>query len=83
MNGKIAKLRRRALENDVLLTRETIESFYDGSRSGTTEQCLLAVCESHERLRLELQNLRRSLAAADAEINTLKARIAELEKDVP
>lgn len=37
------------------LTAATIESFWDGSRSGTAEQCLRALCISHERLRAELQ----------------------------
>lgn len=36
------------------LTEETVQSFYDGSRSGTAEQCLHALCESHEQLRAKL-----------------------------
>lgn len=39
----------------VPLTKETVQSFYDGSRSGTAEQCLKALCKSHERLRAELE----------------------------
>lgn len=37
------------------MTAATVESLYDGTHSGTPEQCLRALCESHERLRAELQ----------------------------
>lgn len=48
------QLTSRALAT-VPLTAETVQSFYDGTRSGTAEQCLKALCESHERLRAELE----------------------------
>ena len=48
------QLQQRSLAN-VPLTEETVLSFYDGSHSGTEKQCLRALCESHERLRAELQ----------------------------
>jgi len=47
-------LQRKALACSPL-TRETVESFYDGSHAGTAEQCLKALCASHERLRMELE----------------------------
>lgn len=47
-------LQRKALAG-VALSEPTVESFYDGSRSGTAEQCLKALCVSHERLRAELR----------------------------
>jgi hypothetical protein len=50
------------------LTEETVLSFYDGSRSGTPEQCLKALCESHERLRAELQGSTALVDAAEAEL---------------
>lgn len=46
----MTKLIRAALTH-VPLTYETVESFYDGMRTDTAEQCLKALCESHERLR--------------------------------
>ena len=48
------KLSARALAV-VPLSVETVESFYNGTHSGTERQCLLALCESHERLRAELK----------------------------
>lgn len=39
------------------LSRACVESFYDGSHSGTERQCLRALCESHERLRGEIASL--------------------------
>lgn len=54
-------LQRNALAS-VPLTEATVQSFYDGSRSGTAEQCLRALCESHERLRAELQGAELLLA---------------------
>lgn len=40
----------------VSLTKETVQSFYDGTRSkGRDEECLKALCKSHERLRAELE----------------------------
>ena len=50
----MSKLSQRCL-GYVPLTVETVESFYDGTRSASAERCLLALCESHERLRAELQ----------------------------
>ncbi len=55
------ELNRRALAN-VPLTKETVQSFWDGTRSGTPEQCLLALCISHERLRMELAGAEKLLA---------------------
>jgi hypothetical protein len=46
-------LRRRAM-GILPLSEQTVLSFYDGTRSGTAEQCLKALCESHERIRTEL-----------------------------
>jgi len=50
----VTHLQRRALAITPL-SAETVQSFYDGTRSGTAEQCLKSLCESHERLRAELQ----------------------------
>lgn len=47
-------LQQRALAT-VPLSQETVEDFYTGQRSGTADQCLKALCISHERLRAELQ----------------------------
>lgn len=47
-------LQRKALAS-LALSQATVESFYDGTRSGTAEQCLKALCISHERLRAEVQ----------------------------
>lgn len=47
-------LQRRSLRY-VPLTKETVQSFYDGTHSGTEKECLRALCESHERLRAELE----------------------------
>ena len=55
------QLQRRALAR-VALSKETVQSFYDGTRSGTAEQCLAALCESHERLRAELEGAEALLA---------------------
>jgi hypothetical protein len=46
----------------VALSKGTVESFYDGSHSATPKQCLHALCESHERLRAELQGAESLLA---------------------
>ena len=54
-------LQRAALAS-LPLTEATVESFYDGTRSGTAEQCLRALCVSHERLRAELQGAEALLA---------------------
>jgi hypothetical protein len=59
------------------LTYETIESFYDGSRSGTAEECLRAACESHERLREELSGTTILLSDAQIELANLKIDVAE------
>lgn len=50
----MTKLQRKALTT-YPLSKETVESFYDGSHSGTEKQCLRALCESHERLRAEVE----------------------------
>ncbi len=61
----------------VVLTEATVTSFWDGSHSGTPEQCLRALCVSHERLRAEahgldvfLEEANRKLAAALALTDT-------------
>jgi hypothetical protein len=61
------KLRRNALAR-VALTDETVQSFYDGSHSGTEKQCLRALCESHERLRTELQGAEILLAEMESKL---------------
>lgn len=48
------QLQRKALAS-LPLSKETVESFYDGSRSGTAEECLKALCVSHEGLRAEVK----------------------------
>ena len=48
----MTQLQTAACEHEPL-SYATVESFYDGTRSGTAEQCLKALCESHERLRIE------------------------------
>jgi hypothetical protein len=63
-------LKRNALLR-LPLSENTVESFYDGSRSGTAEQRLHALCESHERLRAELQGT--ELMMADLEAKLAKA----------
>lgn len=70
----MSKLQQRALGR-VALSKETVESFYDGSRSGTAEQCLKALCESHERLRAELEGADLLLDEVDPEILRLQERI--------
>lgn len=64
-------LQERALAR-LPLSAATIQSFYDGSRSGTAEQCLKACCESHERLRAECDGLAILLAEAEKRIAELK-----------
>jgi hypothetical protein len=66
------------------LSEATVESFYDGTRSGTAEQCLKALCESHERLRAELEgaevlylDVTKDLNAAQADFLRLNARVEE------
>lgn len=58
-------LTRRALAT-VPLSCETVEDFFDGSASGSTKECLRALCISHERLRSELQGAE-ILIAEDSE----------------
>jgi hypothetical protein len=50
----VNQLRRRAMAM-LPLTEGTVLSFYEGLHSWTVKQCLKALCESHERLRTELQ----------------------------
>lgn len=51
----MTKLQSEALAREVL-SRTMVESFYDRSRSGIAEQCLIDdLCRSHERLRMELE----------------------------
>ncbi|MDE2100906.1 MAG: hypothetical protein KGL39_26910 [Patescibacteria group bacterium] len=59
------------------LSRETVEDFYTGKRSGTAEQCLKVLCESHENLRMHLQATGILLEASKREVETLKRRLAE------
>ncbi len=65
----MTRLTRNALLR-LPLSVETVESFYDGTRSGTAEECLRALCESHERLRAELDGT--ELMRADLEIKLAK-----------
>ncbi len=65
----MTRLTRNALAR-LPLTKEAVESFYDGTRSGTAEECLHALCESHERLRAELQG-------AEAVWTDLEAKLAK------
>ena len=60
-------LKRKAIGR-LPLTYATVESFYDGSRSGTAEQCLKALCKSHERLRAELDGVTILLEECDAKL---------------
>lgn len=53
-NCGMTELEKAAL-GTVALSKETVQSFYDGSHSGTAEQCLKALCRSHERLRAEIE----------------------------
>ncbi len=67
----MSDLTRRAL-GTVPLSVETVQSFWDGTRSGTPEQCLRSLCISHERLRADLQGAEILLAENEARINALK-----------
>lgn len=64
----MTKLQHAALAH-LPLSRETVESFYDGSRAGTAEKCLRALCESHERLRAELEGLDVMLREAEGRLD--------------
>ena len=66
-------LEKRALARPPL-SYETVESFWDGSRSGTAEQCLKALCESHERLRAELEGSEILRADAEKELAAMKGK---------
>ncbi len=68
-------LQRKALVT-VPLSSQTVESFWDGSHSGTPEQCLRALCASHERLRAELEGAEALLKEPDPEIARLKVKLA-------
>ena len=68
-------LRRAALAH-VPLTEATVESFHDGTHAGTTAQCLVALCASHERLRMELEGAGVLLEDAYRECERLRARLA-------
>jgi hypothetical protein len=70
----MTQLERNALAT-VPLSRETVESFYDGSRSGTAEQCLRAPCASHERLRAEIDGMDALLKDDNAEVLRLRDRL--------
>lgn len=64
------QLQRRALA--VLpLSEETVLSFYDGSRYGG--HCLHALCESHERLRAELQGAEILMEESNAKLAKVAA----------
>lgn len=68
------QLHRQAMAS-VPLSKETVQSFYDGTRFGATEQCLKALCESHERLRAELEGS--ELLRQDAENDVKKLEAAK------
>ena len=76
----MTNLEKRALAR-VPLSYETVESFWDGSRSGTAEQCLKALCESHERLRAELEGSEILRADAEKEVVNLKGNTAKAVAD--
>lgn len=65
------ELRRKALAS-LPLSEAKVASFYDGSRSGTAEQCLQALCISHERLRAERDGLS-ALCESDAQQKLVRA----------
>lgn len=67
-------LDRRALAT-VALAREKVEDFYANAHDWG-EAAINALCESHERLRMELQGAEALLAEDAAEIARLKARLA-------
>jgi len=66
-------LEKRAMARTPM-TYDTVESFWNGSRSGTAEQCLKALCESHERLRAELEGSEILRADAEKELAAMKAK---------
>ncbi len=70
------------------LSYATVESFYDGSRSGTAEQCLKALCVSHERQRMDQEGLetlrvedQRRLTAAQEIADQLADALRNLLRD--
>ena len=67
---------QRAALGRLPLTEATVASFYDGTHAGSAAQCLKALCESHERLRAELEGMEVILADAEREVDRLKARLA-------
>lgn len=68
-------LSRKAL-GSIPLTEDTVLDFYQGPRAGTAEQCLRALCVSHERLRAELEGLQALLQDVGAEVERLQSRLA-------
>lgn len=68
------ELQRRAMLT-VPLSAETVLSFYDGSRSGTAEECFRALCESHERLRMESEGAQTLLVEEQQRIEQLKENV--------
>ncbi len=66
-------LQQRALAITPLSVR-VVQNIYSGAYS-SAPQCLIALCESHERLRAELQG-------AEILLNENAKRIAELERQL-
>lgn len=67
------------------LTYETVRCFWDGTRSGTAEECLKALCISHERLRAELARAHdtiRQLADRVANQSEALTRRAEGKREI-
>jgi hypothetical protein len=57
----------------VPLTVEAVENIYSQRRS-IHEQCLKALCESHERLRAELEGMEVLLREAESRASPAKSR---------
>ena len=57
----MTKLQKAALAR-VPFTYDTVEDFWNGSHFWTAEKCLKLLCESHERLRMELEGVEKMLS---------------------
>jgi hypothetical protein len=64
-------------------TKETVESFYDGTHSGTVLECLRALCESHERLRAELQGAELIRAQLEAKLTNALDLVEKIRELIP
>ncbi len=62
------------------MSQESVEYIYDGKKLNRTErQQIIALCESHERLRAELHGSEILRAEDELKIKQLEAKIANLE----